>query len=71
MMRTGATLRILDVFRGRAGGRARQLRRRAGLRTWTRPLGSAGLSPEAEAWVIEIEKTLRRAEPRIRAELGQ
>jgi hypothetical protein len=69
-------MRFLSGFRGRIGQvrpdeRIRRLRRQAGLRTWTRALGDAGLSPESEAWVTEIERELRRAEPRIRAELSQ
>jgi len=61
-------MRFLSVFIGTTG-KVRRLRRRAGLRTWTRALGDAGLSPESEAWVTEIERALRGAEPRIRAEL--
>lgn len=63
-------MRFLNGFTGTAG-KAGRMRRRAGLRTWMRALGDAGLSPESEAWVTEIERDLRRAEPRIRAELSQ
>jgi hypothetical protein len=67
------TMRFLSGFIGKTGsaGRAGRLRRRAGLRTWTRALGDAGLSPESEAWVTEIERSLRLAEPRVQAELSQ
>jgi len=47
---------------------SRRVRRQAGIRTWTRPLGSSGLSAEAEAWVMQIEDELRRMEARLRAE---
>ena len=60
---------FLGRIRSQSRSRARQLRRRAGLRTWTRALGSDGLSAEAEARVMEIEAELRRAEERIRGEL--
>lgn len=53
------------MTRGRAARRAAQARRRAGLRTLTRRLGTAGLPAETEAWVIEVEEALRQAEPRI------
>jgi hypothetical protein len=62
-------MRFLDRFRSRPAGRVRRLRRRAGLRTWTRALGTAGLSAEAEEWILGVEESLRRAEPRIRDEL--
>jgi hypothetical protein len=60
---------FLGRIRSRSRAQARQLKRRAGLRTWTRALGSDGLSAEAEARVMEIEAELRRAEPRILGEL--
>lgn len=63
-------MRFLSGIRSAAGKRSRLLRRRAGLRTWARPLGDPGLSAESEAWVAEIEDSLRQAEPRIRADLG-
>jgi hypothetical protein len=47
---------------------SRRVRRQAGIRTWTRPLGSSGLPAEAEAWVMQIEDQLRRMEARLRAE---
>ena len=37
------------------------MRRRAGLRTWTRALGASGLTPEAEAWVEQVEHEVRSA----------
>jgi hypothetical protein len=64
-------MRFLSGFISKAGRRTRLVRRRARLRTWARPLGDAGLSAESEAWVAEIEDSLRQAEPRIRADLGQ
>jgi len=45
--------------------RNRRLRRQAGIRTWTRPLGGSGLPAEAEAWVMQIEDQLRMTEARI------
>jgi hypothetical protein len=62
-------MRFLHQLGSRPARQARRLRRRAGLRTWTRPLGTAGLSPGAEAWILDVEEGLRRAEPRIRDEL--
>jgi hypothetical protein len=62
-------MRFLDRLRSRPAGQARRLRRRAGLRTWTRTLGTAGLSAEAEAWILTLEESLRQAEPRIWDEL--
>lgn len=59
---------FLNRIRNQSRSRARQLRRRAGLRTWTRALGSDGLPAEAEARIMEIEEELRRAEARIRGE---
>jgi hypothetical protein len=60
---------FLSRIRNESRSRSRRLRRRAGLRTWTRALGSDGLPAEAEAWIMEIEEELRRAEARIRGEL--
>jgi len=60
---------FLGRIRNQSRSRARQLRRRAGLRTWTRALGTDGLPAEAKAWIMEIEEELRRAEARI-AETG-
>lgn len=37
------------------------MKRRAGLRTWTRRFGGSGLSREAEAWVRHIEDEIQRA----------
>jgi hypothetical protein len=37
------------------------MRKRAGLRTWTRALGASGLTPQAEAWVQQIEDEIRSA----------
>ena len=47
---------------------SRRVRRQAGIRTWTRPLGGSGLSAEAEAWVMLLEDQLRNMEARLRAE---
>jgi hypothetical protein len=47
---------------------SRSVRRQAGIRSWTQPPGSSGLSAEAEAWVMQIEDQLRSMEPRLRAE---
>ena len=41
-------------------------RRRAGIRTLTRPLGGAGLSAEAEERVAQIEDWLRAVEVGLR-----
>ena len=60
---------FLSRIRNESRSRSRRLRRRAGLRTWTRALGSDGLPAEAETWIMEIEEELRRAEARIRGEL--
>jgi hypothetical protein len=38
------------------------MKRRAGIRTWTRPLGGSGLPAEAQAWVMQIEEQLRLVE---------
>jgi hypothetical protein len=38
------------------------MKHRAGIRTWTRPLGGSGLPAEAEVWVMEIEEHLRLVE---------
>jgi hypothetical protein len=46
-----------------------RLRRRAGLRTWTRPLGDGRLTAEAEAWIRQIEDQLRIAESRLSGQL--
>jgi hypothetical protein len=62
-------MRFFSQLRSRPARRAGRLRRRAGLRTWTRALGTAGLSADAEAWILGVEESLRRAEPRIRDEL--
>jgi hypothetical protein len=56
-------------IRNQSRSRARQLRKRASLRTWTRALGSDGLPAEAQAWIMEIEEELRQAEARMRGEL--
>jgi hypothetical protein len=45
--------------------RTRRIRRLAGIRTWTRPLGGSGLPAEAEAWVRQIEDELRLIEVRL------
>jgi hypothetical protein len=45
--------------------RGRRIKRQAGIRTWTRPLGGSGLPAEAEAWVMQIEDELRISEARI------
>jgi hypothetical protein len=60
---------FLGRIRNHSRARARLVRKRAGLRTWTRALGRDGLPPEAEARIMEIEEELRRAEARIRGEL--
>jgi hypothetical protein len=46
---------------GTPGARRRRMRRRCGLRTRTRPLGTSGLTPQAEAWVKQIEDEVRSA----------
>jgi hypothetical protein len=56
-------------IRSESRSRARLLKKRAGLRTWNRALGSDGLSADAQAWIMEIEEELRRIEPQIRGEL--
>lgn len=42
---------------------ARLVRRRAGIRTWRRSLGSDGLSPQARLLVMELEAELRQLAP--------
>jgi len=56
------------TFSARLGRRrrTRRIRRQAGIRTWTRPLGGSGLPAEAEAWVRQIEDELRLIEVRLR-----
>lgn len=56
---------IFSGWRLRASRRraARLVRRRAGLRTWRRSLGSDGLSPRARALVLELEAELRQLAP--------
>jgi hypothetical protein len=46
--------------------RNRRIRRKAGIRTLTRPLGGSGLPAEAEAWVTQIEDELRMSEAQVR-----
>jgi len=60
---------FIGRIRSQSRSRARQLRKRASLRTWTRALGSDGLPAEAQAWIMDIEEELRQAEARIRGEL--
>ena len=60
---------FLGRIRNKSRARSRRVRRRAGLRTWTRALGSDGLPAEAEARIMEIEEELRQTEARIRGEL--
>lgn len=66
-------MRFFDLWRRGAPSRARRsLRRQAGIRCqFRRPIGSDGLSGRAVAFVEQIEDDLRRAEPRISAELGR
>jgi hypothetical protein len=64
----GQAVPFLSRIRNDSRSRSRLLKRRAGLQTWTRALGSDGLPAEAEARIMEIEDELRRAEARIRRE---
>lgn len=41
------------------------MRRQAGIRTWTRPLGGSGLPAEAEERVAQIEDWLRAMDARL------
>lgn len=52
-------------WRRRASRRrvTRQLRRRAGIRSWCRFPGSDGLSPQARTMVLELEAELRQLAP--------
>lgn len=57
-------MRLTRRLRNRLGTperRRRKMRRRSGLRTWTRPLGTSGLTPQAQAWVQQIEDEIRSA----------
>ena len=64
----GQAMPFLGRIQNQSRARARQVRKQAGLRPWTRALGSDGLPAEAEARIMEIEDELRRAEARIRRE---
>lgn len=59
-------MRLFRRLRSAPAARARHLRKRAGLQTWARPLGTSGLPAEAEAWVAEIEHGLRQEASRLR-----
>jgi hypothetical protein len=55
-------MRFIGRLRSPAGSAARRRRKRkSGLRTWTRAPGTSGLTPEAEAWVKQIEDEIRSA----------
>ena len=60
---------FLGRIRNKSRARSRRVRKRAGLRTWTRALGSDGLPAEAEARILGIEEELRQTEARIRGEV--
>lgn len=61
--REGEIMRFIGRLRNRSGTAAtwRRRKRRTGLRTWTRAVGTSGLTSEAEAWVKQIGDEMRSA----------
>jgi hypothetical protein len=58
---------FISRLRGTHRARSSELKRRAELRTWSRPLGGAGLPAAEEARIMQLEAELRDTEARIRA----